>query len=49
VLGRGRGGEGMAGERFRLTRIADALATMCPILLLKRIFFLLLLELVRCV
>ena len=30
MLGRGRGGEGMAGERFRLTRIADALATMCP-------------------
>ena len=25
----------MAGERFRLTRIADALATMCPILLLR--------------
>ena len=25
----------MAGERFRLTRIADALVTMCPILLLR--------------
>ena len=25
----------MAGERFKLTRIADALATMCPILLLR--------------
>ena len=37
MLGRGRGGEGMAGERFKLTRIADALATMCPILrLLKK-------------
>ncbi len=35
MLGRGRGGEGTAGERFRLTRIADALATMCPILLLR--------------
>ncbi len=35
MLGRGRVGEGTARERFRLTRIADALATMCPILLLR--------------
>ena len=26
---------GRDGERFRLTRIADALAMMCPILLLR--------------
>ena len=30
MLGRGRGGEGTAGERFRLTSIADALATVVP-------------------
>ena len=28
MLGRGRGGEGTVGERFRLTRIADALVTI---------------------